>query len=92
VNEAGLLTERSLNGVGETAVGDLSTNAVADFLVAAQLLGFSAYVELDLISFVVLDSVDIAFDVLDRSADCLPCRTRLTVRQVGWGRGGRFPC
>ncbi len=89
---AGLIMERSLNGVGETAAGDLGTYRVADFLIASQLLGVSAYVELDLISFVVFNGVGITLDVLDRSADRLPCRTRLMVRQARCGRGGRFPC
>lgn len=79
LDEAGLHTERSLNRVGETAVSDFGTYAVPDPLATAQLPGVSAYVELDLISFVVFDGVNIALDVLDRSTDRPPCRTRLSV-------------
>ena len=58
-------------------MGDLGAHAIPDLLAAAQLFGFSACVELDLIAFVVFDRVDIALDVLDRSADGSPGRTRL---------------
>ena len=78
-NRDGLLRSRSLNGVGESTVGDFSAYTVPNFLTAAQLLGFPADVKLDLISVVVFDRVDIAFDVFKRAPDCLPCRTRLMV-------------
>ena len=53
MDEVRLHTERSLNGVGKTVAGDFGAHRVSDLLVATQLLGFSAYVESDLIPFVV---------------------------------------
>jgi hypothetical protein len=79
-NRGGLLRSRSLNGVGETTVGDFSAYAVPNLLTAAQLLGFPADIEVDVIALVIFNGVDIAFDVRNCSADGLPGRTRLTVR------------
>lgn len=63
-----------LNRIGKATPGDFCADPVADFFVAAQVLGFPADVELNLISFVVFDDVDAALDVLDRTADGFPGR------------------
>src|SRR5690348_9988026 len=67
-----------LDRVGKPAVGDFNAHRVSDLLAAAQVFGFSAYVEPDLIPFVVFDRVDITLDVLECSADRLPSRAWLT--------------